>query len=157
MIGGLLYSLIKKSGEGETHSGRIFENGARTEVLGDWIKDHDSGYALSVKRNHLWRAYDEWVKSTRTHGSVHESDRKSILKKLCPSIKERQLCAFDRAVCFVLPPLDQCRREFAEALKSPIKDLFPNEIEVIHSEDIEESISNRVDSVRMRIQESDCD
>jgi len=25
----------------------------RTEILGDWIKDHDSGYALSVKRNHL--------------------------------------------------------------------------------------------------------
>ena len=94
----------------------------RSEIFGSW--EQGAAAPLAVKRSDFWAAYTDWVKQTGTRSSSHEQEWKNELKKLCPSLKEKQLKAANRSVCFVFPDLAQCRLEFSKALGAGVNEVF---------------------------------
>lgn len=119
-----------------------------TKVYGSW--EVGSSIPLSVQRSELWLAHSAWVKLTGTRNNAHEMDRKNELKKLCPSMVERQLQAANRSVCFVFPDIEKCRREFADAVGAKVSDIFPETDQMPTQDDLIEGIGKRLQKPQVK-------
>lgn len=78
--------------------------------------------SVTVRTDELRSALDVWLRGRRHHGDILTADMFGReLRDMCPSAERARLRESHARVWFyTLPPLDQCRREFAQWLGSRV-------------------------------------